>query len=347
MCSNQIPNPTFTIWFTCGFMQFKRIDNSSSLETQAQERESNPDPGPPWAAGPVDFRTDRPHFSGINPLQADTKNVGPCSEIGQTKEIIAQNGRLITAPNGVYTSGQSRAVPGKRHGSAANPMTRTLKQDNQVAKLRFLTNERTPGPSAILSPLNPSTQFPQAYLSQCPDESPMENINLRSSDPPAPLPAVFCPPGVPLGPVHFTDHPLKPKYKEYTPEKILELNPLTCIKSAVRYNCQGLWIFSAPKLFRGKFNYLPAYNIYMELPVTPKPMLASLPGLPTEHTGKLFEIVYITLTGVIDTIIPAVVLWSWMGKSVSYLFKLAPLLRWALPAKTPAQVTPENSRLAA
>ncbi|KAJ9074658.1 hypothetical protein DSO57_1004114 [Entomophthora muscae] len=90
-----------------------------------------------------------------------------------------------------------------------------------------------------------------------------------------------------------------------TPEKILELNPLARIQSAIRYNQQGLWIFSTPKLFRGKLNYLPAYNLLMEPPMTPKPMPASLPDLPTDHSGKLFGIMYITLTGVIDTIIPA------------------------------------------
>ncbi|KAJ9088290.1 hypothetical protein DSO57_1024546 [Entomophthora muscae] len=71
----------------------------------------------------------------------------------------------------------------------------------------------------------------------------------------------------------------------------------------------------------------------MELPVTPKSIPDSSPDLPTNHTG------------VIDTIIPATSLWSWVRKSVSYLFKLAPLLWWALPAKNPAQVTPENNRL--
>ncbi|KAJ9087701.1 hypothetical protein DSO57_1030623 [Entomophthora muscae] len=76
-------------------------------------------------------------------------------------------------------------------------------------------------------------------------------------------------------------------------------------------------------------------------------MPASSLDLPTDHTSKLFGIVYIILMGVVDTIIPAAGLWSWVGKSVSYLLKLAPLLWWALPAKTPAQVTPENNGLAA
>ncbi|KAJ9059982.1 hypothetical protein DSO57_1035762 [Entomophthora muscae] len=85
----------------------------------------------------------------------------------------------------------------------------------------------------------------------------------------------------------------------------------------------------------------------MEPPVTPKPIPAFSPDLLTDHTGKLFGIVYITLTGVIDTIILAAGPWSWVGKSFSYLFKLAPLLWWALPAKHLAQVTPETNGLPA
>ncbi|KAJ9089032.1 hypothetical protein DSO57_1012414 [Entomophthora muscae] len=85
----------------------------------------------------------------------------------------------------------------------------------------------------------------------------------------------------------------------------------------------------------------------MEPPVTPKPMPASSSNLPTNHTSKLFGIVYITLTGVVDTIVPVAGPWSWVGKSASYLLKLDTLLWWALPAKTLAQVTPKNSRPAA
>ncbi|KAJ9051220.1 hypothetical protein DSO57_1006472 [Entomophthora muscae] len=71
-------------------------------------------------------------------------------------------------------------------------------------------------------------------------------------------------------------------------------------------------------------------------------MPTSLPNLPTNHSGKLFGIAYIILTGVIDTILPVASLWSWVEKSASYLLKLAPFLWWALPAKNLAQVTPEN-----
>ncbi|KAJ9081244.1 hypothetical protein DSO57_1016783 [Entomophthora muscae] len=168
---------------------YKVIDNSFSLETWAREQESNPNPGSPWAAGPMNCRTTCPRFSGIEPPQADTENVGPCSETGQTKEIIAPNGRLITAPNGgteaaiisfmnLKSTPATNQEPTQERGTGLqpSPMTTTLKQDNQVAKLRFLTNERTPGPSAILLLLDPSTQFPRPWPSQCPDESPMENV---------------------------------------------------------------------------------------------------------------------------------------------------------------------------
>ncbi|KAJ9057722.1 hypothetical protein DSO57_1039261 [Entomophthora muscae] len=175
-----------------GFSSTIRIDSSSALETQAWEQELNPEPRPPWAAGPVDQRTAYPCFAEVKPLQAETKNVGSCSETGQTKEIIAPNGRLITAPNrGTeaatinFMNFKSTPVanqepsPERGTGLQPNPMTPTLKQVNQVANLIFLNNERTPGTSAILLPLDPSTQFPWACLSQCPDDPPWKIFSLE------------------------------------------------------------------------------------------------------------------------------------------------------------------------
>ncbi|KAJ9065963.1 hypothetical protein DSO57_1014370 [Entomophthora muscae] len=45
------------------------------------------------------------------------------------------------------------------------PMTTILEQDNQIANLKSLTNEITPGTGAILLPWNPSTQIPWARFS--------------------------------------------------------------------------------------------------------------------------------------------------------------------------------------
>ncbi|KAJ9064584.1 hypothetical protein DSO57_1029072 [Entomophthora muscae] len=56
----------------------------------------------------------------------------------------------------------------------------------------------------------------------------------------------------------------------------------------------------------------------MELLITPKPMPMFPPKLPTDHSNKLFGIMYITLSGVIDTIIPLLARGPGLGIS-SYL----------------------------
>ncbi|KAJ9049437.1 hypothetical protein DSO57_1024445 [Entomophthora muscae] len=82
----------------------------------------------------------------------------------------------------------------------------------------------------------------------------------------------------------------------------------------------------------------------MEPPVTPKPMPASTAKLLLDHTNKLFGIMYITLTGVIDTIVPAAGPWLWLGKSMSYLIKLASILWWALPTQSATRQFPDASK---
>ncbi|KAJ9055306.1 hypothetical protein DSO57_1005131 [Entomophthora muscae] len=163
---------------------FVRIDNFSPLELQAQEWESNPEPGFPRAAGPEDRKTNRPHFTGIEPLQADVEEDDLPRKVDQAEEIIALSGMPITTPNGgnqattisfmsLKSSPATNQEPtqGRGTGLQPGPMITTLEQDNQVAKLGVTTNERTPGPSAILLHLDPSPQFPWPCLSQCPDDS--------------------------------------------------------------------------------------------------------------------------------------------------------------------------------
>ncbi|KAJ9061686.1 hypothetical protein DSO57_1018247 [Entomophthora muscae] len=82
----------------------------------------------------------------------------------------------------------------------------------------------------------------------------------------------------------------------------------------------------------------------MKPPVTPKSMPASAAKLPLDHINKLFGIVYITLMGVIDTIAPAASLWLWVGKSMSYLIKLASILWWALLTQSATHQFPNTSK---
>ncbi|KAJ9052125.1 hypothetical protein DSO57_1037313 [Entomophthora muscae] len=47
---------------------------------------------------------------------------------------------------------------------------------------------------------------------------------------------------------------------------------------------------------------------------------------------QVFGVMYITLTGLIDSMVPTSRPWADLGKSLSYNVKLAPILWWALPA---------------
>ncbi|KAJ9086438.1 hypothetical protein DSO57_1004161 [Entomophthora muscae] len=116
------------------------------------------------------------------PPQAEAKNDGLNGKASQTKEISTPKGGNKTSTIS-FMSLKSTLVanqepsPEGGMGLWPGPMTKTIEQDNQVANLRSLTNERTPGPGAILPPLNQSTL---AHLSQYPDEPPMENIKFGS-----------------------------------------------------------------------------------------------------------------------------------------------------------------------
>ncbi|KAJ9077631.1 hypothetical protein DSO57_1014871 [Entomophthora muscae] len=152
-------------------VQSVRTDNFPPLESQAQEQESNPEPGFPWATGPEDRETARPHFSGIKPLQADVEEDVLPRKVDQAKESTALSEVPITTPNGddlatigliiLKSSPATNQEPTQGRGTSPQlgPMTSMLKQDNQVAKLGAATNEKTPRPSAILLPLDPSPQF--------------------------------------------------------------------------------------------------------------------------------------------------------------------------------------------
>ncbi|KAJ9086931.1 hypothetical protein DSO57_1038444 [Entomophthora muscae] len=155
---------------------------------------------------------------------------------------------------------------------------------------------------------------------------------------------MYCLPGAPFGPVYFTEYLLKPKYREYTANNILAQDLLARTTELIGYNQEGPWYVTKPHLFRDKYNFLSAYQIDMKSPFSPKQIFSSVAGLPLDSTNKLFGIVCITLTEVIDTIVPAVGSWSWVGKSIFCLIKLAPILWWALPTQFTARQFPNANR---
>ncbi|KAJ9054025.1 hypothetical protein DSO57_1018747 [Entomophthora muscae] len=71
----------------------------------------------------------------------------------------------------------------------------------------------------------------------------------------------------------------------------------------------------------------------MTLPLTPRPDCPLEPTAAAKTTStQLFGVLYITLIGLVDSMIPNSGPWSLLGQSVSYIIKLAPILWWALPA---------------
>ncbi|KAJ9063899.1 hypothetical protein DSO57_1036192 [Entomophthora muscae] len=128
----------------------------------------------------------RDHFNGVQPLYSPTfPRVFSLNSCLSSHPSVALDGILVDLSPGMGAKLVSLKLLSYMR---PNPMATTLEQDNQVANLRYLTNERTPGSGAILLPLKPSTQISQAHISQCPDEPPMENVNFRVQDHPALLP---------------------------------------------------------------------------------------------------------------------------------------------------------------
>ncbi|KAJ9061268.1 hypothetical protein DSO57_1022324 [Entomophthora muscae] len=154
-----------------------------------------------------------------------------------------------------------------------------------------------------------------------------------SRDQPAKLPqALYRPPGAPFGPVHFTEYPPNPAYSEYDLETILVADPLARTRSTKYIGHKGKRIKILPLLFKDKYNYLPAYFVPMTLPLTPRPDRPLEPTAAAKTTStQLFGVLYITLTGLVDSMVPNSGPWSLLGQSVSYIIKLAPILWWALP----------------
>ncbi|KAJ9075440.1 hypothetical protein DSO57_1036155 [Entomophthora muscae] len=69
----------------------------------------------------------------------------------------------------------------------------------------------------------------------------------------------------------------------------------------------------------------------MTPPVTPRPDHPLKPTAADKTTStQLFGVIYITLTGLVDSMVPNSGPWSLLGQSVSYIIKLAPILWWAL-----------------
>ncbi|KAJ9048646.1 hypothetical protein DSO57_1032839 [Entomophthora muscae] len=69
------------------------------------------------------------------------------------------------------------------------------------------------------------------------------------------------------------------------------------------------------------------------------PPLILRPNCPQESVAaneststQLFRVMYITLTGLVDSMVPSNGPWAIIGKSLSYIVRFAHILWWALPS---------------
>ncbi|KAJ9083281.1 hypothetical protein DSO57_1036239 [Entomophthora muscae] len=128
-------------------------------------------------------------------------------------------------------------------------------------------------------------------------------------------------------------HPPSLAYSEFTLEEILIHNPKARTRETEVLYREGTKIIWPPLLFRDKYNFRPAYLVPMTPPHTLRPNRPQESVATNESTSiQIFGVMYITLTGLIDFMVPMSRPWAVLGKLVSYIVKLAPILWWALPA---------------
>ncbi|KAJ9050987.1 M-phase phosphoprotein 8 [Entomophthora muscae] len=134
-----------------------RIDNSFPLGTQGQEWDSNPDPDPPRAAGPMDQEAAYPHFLETEPPQAEASTKFQSQNTRTSWAMVLPKEELLKLPNGGRESSSVNFIylksswvtnqiqsPKEKTGFRPNPMTTAQNKENQVTNLDFPTNERTP-----------------------------------------------------------------------------------------------------------------------------------------------------------------------------------------------------------
>ncbi|KAJ9052802.1 hypothetical protein DSO57_1030584 [Entomophthora muscae] len=119
-----------------------------------------------------------------------------------------------------------------------------------------------------------------------------------SGDQPAnPPQALYRPPGAPFEPVHFTKYPPNPAYTEYSLEIILIADPLARTRETEYIGPEEKRYKRPPRLFKDKYNYLPAYFVPMTPPLTPQtncPM--ETPTAAKTTSTQLFGVLYIGRT---------------------------------------------------
>ncbi|KAJ9052597.1 hypothetical protein DSO57_1032613 [Entomophthora muscae] len=138
--------------------------------------------------------------------------------------------------------------------------------------------------------------------------------------------------------MHFIGYLPNPDLKPWNLE---DLKGYTCTdapKDPYQIICESREITIYPLIFNRKYKNPAAYLVPMRPPLTPKPTISIPPT--SDATGQSIQflrVMYLALTGLIDSALPAAGTWAVAGKAFSYLVKLGLIIWWAIqvPAYTP------------
>ncbi|KAJ9061180.1 hypothetical protein DSO57_1023093 [Entomophthora muscae] len=142
-------------------------------------------------------------------------------------------------------------------------------------------------------------------------------------------------PTAPFGPVHFTDF----DHKLWTLEDLQWYTHPDVPKEPYQIVCDSKAITICPMILNRKYKNPAAYLVPMEPPLTPKLTISTSPTSDaTGQSSQFLGVLYLVLTGFIDSALPAAGPWAVAGKALSYLVKLGPIIWWAMPvpALTPS-----------
>ncbi|KAJ9085416.1 hypothetical protein DSO57_1014245 [Entomophthora muscae] len=137
-----------------------------------------------------------------------------------------------------------------------------------------------------------------------------------SRDQPTNLPqALYRPPGSPFGHVHFTKYPHNTAYSEYNLDTILIANPFTRTRETKYIGHKGKQIEVPPLLFR-QVQLSVCILCPMTLPLTLQHKRPIKPPTAAKTTStQLLRVLYITLKGLVDSMVLNSRPWSLLGQS--------------------------------
>ncbi|KAJ9063098.1 hypothetical protein DSO57_1003627 [Entomophthora muscae] len=190
------------------------------------EAESNPGQNPSQTARLIGWERNNPLLidevaaspPGPKPLAApqDSASKLPVQDAGNFPKVpTPDTGGLPGEIDKFLPESYSKLPQSPREGTEPKEAhnTQINKQKDSKSSHPKAVSGKPPVPSATLPSETP--------MPTCPSP---ENPT-RLSAPPANPPATYRLPGSPFGPVHFTEYPLKPEYKDYTTNNILARDP--------------------------------------------------------------------------------------------------------------------------